>query len=111
MRPLFARVLLAREKLMKSGGGIIIPEHAQKSHAALEGRVVAVGPTCHSSVKDLIGRRVAFGTYAGEWQSKHRLPDLSPTEDLFICQDEDLLYVVDDDPSGTVIPMKAAANG
>lgn len=82
--PLFARVLLEREKKEISAGGIIIPESVQQKHAPEYGRVIAVGPTCDDSVKVLVGKTVYFARFAGAWLKVN-------DRDFFICQDEDIL--------------------
>ena len=82
--PLFARVLLEREKKEVTTGGIIIPEQAQTKHAPEYGRVVAMGPTVDESIKSLMGKTVYFAKFAGAWIKVEG-------KDYFICQDEDIL--------------------
>jgi chaperonin GroES len=87
LRPLFARVLVEREKL-KTKTGLIIPESAEKRNAPAMGRVISVGPTCDPAVKDLKGRQILFGRHAGDWIQ-------DGDKEVFILQDEDILAVVE----------------
>ena len=65
LKPKFARVLLRREKVKESTGGIILPESAQIDMTKSEGRVVAVGPDCDESIA--VDMFVIFGKFAGTW--------------------------------------------
>ena len=92
--PLFARVLIKRDVIAKSSGGIIIPN--AKSKAPSKGVVVAVGPTCDENIK--VGQTVIFGKYAGTWLDENG-SQLDPDDkDLssgyFVCADEDIILVV-----------------
>ncbi len=89
--PLFARVLLKREKKDKVGS-IIIPETIANKWAPDEGVVVAVGHTVDKEIRDLIGKKVMFAKYSGSWI---KIKD----EEYFICQEEDLLLGGYDDNS------------
>lgn len=84
--PLFARVLLRREKKEKIGS-IILPEQAIGKYNKEEGVIVAVGHTCDDVIKELIGQKVMFAKFSGAWT---KIKD----EEYFMCQDEDLLGVV-----------------
>lgn len=96
MKPLFARVLLEREKLSKVGD-IIIPEQAQKRHATLKCRVIAVGPAVDDSVKKLVGKWVLLGRHAGDWINEQGDPVAKDdAREYYICQDEDILAEVSD---------------
>jgi chaperonin GroES len=89
LTPVWARVLVEREKL-QSKSGIIIPETAEKRNAPAQGTVIATGAECEPWVKDLKGRRVLFGRHAGDWiQDNGR--------DVYILQEEDILAVVEHD--------------
>lgn len=103
-KPLFGRVLIKREKLDKSKSGlIIVPESAAKRNAPREGIIVALGETAGwvqvpeqnelTYIRNLnIGDKVMFGTHAGAWV------DASEGNDdgtLFICQDQDILSVME----------------
>lgn len=83
--PLFARVLLKREKVDKIGT-IILPESATNKYNPEEGILVAAGHTVDKEIADLIGQKVMFAKYSGAWL---KLKD----EEYFICQEEDLLGV------------------
>lgn len=100
-KPLFGRVLIERE-VTSNSGGVIIPETIAKRHARCEGKVIAIGPTAEG-VK--IGDHVIFGKHAGAWldntYSLAKAPNgqvgVKDNEDgtLFICQDEDLLAILE----------------
>ena len=83
--PKFAFVVLEREKL-KSAGGIIIPESAQKTNAKQQGRVAAVGP----AVTDVaMGELVIFGQFSGSWfEHKGR--------DFYFVHEEDILARIEE---------------
>lgn len=84
MRPLFARVLIEREKLPTKH--IIIPETAATRNAPAKGIVTAVGPTADKSIE--VGARVIFGRHAGD-----EIEDSG--EKKWIVQDEDILAVIE----------------
>lgn len=99
-RPLFGRVIIERVVTDKIGA-VMIPETIAKRHARCEGTVIAVGNTAEG-VK--VGDHVIFGRNAGAWldntYSAVRGPAGPAVKDnddgtLFICQDEDLLAVVE----------------
>ena len=85
--PLFARVILRRPIVKKTAGGIILPEASAKKDANAIGIVLAVGPTADKSIE--VGQTVTFGIYGGSWM---QLPGYD--EELFICQDEDILAIL-----------------
>jgi len=84
--PLFARVLLKRDKVEKIGS-IIIPTTSANKYNPEEGILIAVGHTVEDAVKDLLGKKVMFAKYSGAWI---KIQD----EEYFMCQEEDLLGVV-----------------
>ena len=90
LHPLFARVLIRREKLKSS---LIIPESAERRNAPSKGRVVAKGLTADKSIK--IGSMVLFGQHAGTWINEDGTA-VAKDEDreLFVCQDEDIIAEV-----------------
>lgn len=81
--PLFARVLLEREKKDKIGS-IYVPETSQTKYTPEIGKVLKVGPTADDSVKSLVGKTVYFAKFAGAWI---KIDD----SEYYICQDEDIL--------------------
>lgn len=83
LRPLFSRVLIAREK-MQSTSRIIIPDDVSKRNAPAKGTVIAVGPTCDPSIE--VGQVVLFGRYAGDWIKDGE-------QEVYIAQDEDILAI------------------
>lgn len=92
IQPLFARVLLEREKKEKQGG-IIIPEEAQKRHATLRCKVLAIGPACDPSI--VPGITVLIGRHAGDWINIDGKPIAGADDaEFFIAQDEDVLAVI-----------------
>ena len=89
IKPLFARVLIEREVEEITKGGIIIPDDAKKRHAPTRGKIIAIGDNVDPSLK--VGQTVVFGMYSGAWlDPKHTKAE----NDLFICQDEDILAVI-----------------
>lgn len=92
-KPKFGRVLIERET--KKVNGLIIPESAAKRNAPCTGIIIALGETAgwtdspgeSKSIQTLeIGNKVLFGRHAGAW--------IDGEETLFICQDEDILAVI-----------------
>lgn len=93
LSPLFSRVLIRREKFASKSSSIIIPEDAAKRNAPVKGRVVAVGPTAHESVKE--GMTVIFGQYAGAWINADGATVSGPEDaEFFVCMDEDIIAEV-----------------
>lgn len=92
LKPLFDRVLLEREKAEKVGS-ILMPDEAQKRHATLRCRVVAVGPTADDSIQ--VGRTVLIGQHSGAWLNASGKPNTTTTDgDYFIVTDVDILCEV-----------------
>ena len=83
IKPLFAYVVLEREKLKSQS--IIIPDIADKRLAPSHGVVVAVGRMCEDDVKALVGKLVLFKQHAGAWI---KTPD---GKELFCVEESDLL--------------------
>lgn len=86
--PLFARVLLQRDKQEKSGS-IYIPPSAQKRMARMACTVLAVGPGCDDSIQE--GMRVLLGRFSGDWINEEGEPGEPDVSEFYICQDEDIL--------------------
>ncbi len=84
--PLFARVLLKREKVDKIGS-IILPDIASNKYNPEEGILIAIGHTVDESIEQLLGKKVMFAKYSGAWIKIH-------DDEYFMCQDEDLLGVI-----------------
>lgn len=119
IKPKFGRVLIKREVKTKTEGGIYIPDAAAKRNAALEGVIVALGETAgwtetYEDVSHLrtdgvkvfdttpiqtlkVGDKVIFGRHAGAWLDATYNPKGEQNDDgsLFICQDQDILAVVE----------------
>jgi len=95
IKPLFDLVLLERPRAERIGS-ILIPRDAQKRHATLRCRVVEKGPTASESIP--IGASVIIGIHTGTWINADGRPvaDMS-TAEYFICQDTDILAVVEDE--------------
>lgn len=92
-KPVFARVLIKREVLKKSGS-IIIPEAQQKRHAKTEGVIVALGETASETLK--IGQKVLFGIHAGVWlDASAGIKGENDDGTLFMCADEDILAIIE----------------
>lgn len=89
-QPIFARVLIKREINDKTAGGIIIPN--AKRHATAEGTIIALGETASDILK--VGQKVRFGKHSGAWLDPSNKEDGEGT--LFICQDEDILAIINE---------------
>ena len=91
VEPLFARVLLHREKRAKIGN-ILVPENSAKRLASLKAKVIAKGPTADETIE--IGNEVLIGRYSGDWINEHGEPGEPDVAEYFIVQDEDISAVV-----------------
>lgn len=91
IEPLFARVLLHREKREKIGT-IILPENQQKRLSSLKCKVVAKGPGADESIE--VGSEVLLGRFAGDWINEDGEPGEPDVAEYYIAQDEDILAVV-----------------
>ena len=93
LHPLFARVLIRRERFAAKSSSIIIPDEIAKRNAPSKGTVLAVGPGADASIKP--GMTVLFGQYAGTWLNEDGTV-LAREQDaeLFVCQDEDVIAEV-----------------
>ncbi len=94
MTPLFARVLLKREKPTKLGN-IHIPEEYQDRHAGDKCLVVAVGFGCEPEMASLVGRWVLKGRHSGAWLDSDG--KVIPDGEYYICEEGDLLAVLDEE--------------
>lgn len=111
LKPLFARVLLERQKADKVGS-IFVPAEAAKRHATLRCRVLACGPEADSSIQP--DMEVIIGLHTGTWINADGRPIASPdTAEYFIVQDEDILCVVgeSDDGRAAAAPRRVARAG
>lgn len=109
-RPLFGRVLIERSVTKITKGGIIIPDDQQKRHATAKGKIVALGDTAgwtrtYSETGEekitqtiKIGDEVIFGRHAGAWLDLTYAATENKNDDApyFLCQDEDLLAVIEE---------------
>lgn len=107
-RPIFGRVLIERE-ILKKVGSIIIPDDQQKRQALCKGKIVALGETAgwtrsydetgqEKMVRAIrVGDVVSFGRHAGTWldQSYGVAENKRDDAPYFLCQDEDLLAVIE----------------
>ncbi len=94
LKPLFARVLLRREKFEKSGS-IIIPESQHKRYSSLRCIVLGKGLEADPSIK--VGSTVLVGQHAGAWVNAEGNPAAdNDEEEFFLCQDEDLLCTIEE---------------
>jgi len=86
-KPTFDRVLLQRENAeTRSKGGIILKPAVEKRDAPSIGLILDVGPTCDPTITKLIGKRVMFARFAGDWIT---IPDVK--EEYYICSDQDII--------------------
>lgn len=86
LRPIFNRVLLKREIVKETKGGIILPDKFAKSSSSTIGIVLDVGGTCDDPVKALKGKKVMFSRFAGDWLKFEGIE-----EEYYLCSDEDIL--------------------
>lgn len=95
IRPLFDLVLLERPKAERIGS-IIVPRDAQKRHATLRCKVLAKGPNADASIP--VDAQVLIGIHTGTWVNADGRPVADhTTAEYFICQDKDILAVVDEE--------------
>ena len=106
-KPKFGRVVIEREVNQKIGS-IILPD--AKRHAPCTGKIVALGETAGitSSYDDdgndvvirtlKIGDKVIFGRHSGSWLDASYSQTGLANDDgkYFICQDQDILAVVEE---------------
>lgn len=62
-------LILKRELVEKTDGGILIPEEAQKRNLDNIGIVEAVGGAAQDWVQRLVGREVIFKQFGGNWMA------------------------------------------
>lgn len=107
-RPLFGRVLIERQ-IQKKIGSILLPEQEQQRRALCKGTIVALGDTAGwtRSYEDdgtekfirtiKVGDEVSFGRHAGTWLDQSYGVAKNDKDDApyFLCQDEDILAVVE----------------
>lgn len=111
-QPKFGRILIKRE-VQEKIGSIYIPDAQQKRHAACEGVIIALGETAGFTdtyyedadgslqLKTVrcfqAGQRVLFGRHAGAWlDSTQGVKGENDDGTLFICQDQDILAVINE---------------
>ena len=95
LKPLFARVLLERERPERFGR-ILVPRSAQIRNAPCKGTVIAKGPNADASID--IGAAYIFGPHAGAWVNSKGLPAANEEEQhFFVCQDEDLICAIEEE--------------
>lgn len=95
LKPLWARVLLEREKIASASKLLVIPDSAARRNAPCRGKIIAVGPTAEESIKQLIGTVVVFGQHAGTWINEKGLAVAKPEDgEYFVCDEQDLIAEV-----------------
>lgn len=91
LKPLFARVLLRREKMKHST--IILTEDTARRHAPTKGEVVAVGDAADSSIE--VGKVYLFGRHAGTWiNADGTVATKEEDAEFYVVSDEDLIAEV-----------------
>ncbi len=91
LKPLFARVLMRRDKLKHST--FIIPDDAARRNAPAKGTVVAVGEAADSAI--IVGKTYLFGRHAGTWLNQDGTVTTKEDEaEFYLIQDEDMLCEV-----------------
>jgi co-chaperonin GroES (HSP10) len=100
--PKFGRVLIEREVKKETKGGIVLPDSVAQRHANCIGTIVALGETagwCEIPEKGnvltlKVGQKVVFGQYSGSWLDQKYGSDDGT---LYICQDADILAVINEE--------------
>ncbi len=99
IKPKFGRVLIKRDVKEKSAGGIILLD--AKKHSKCEGIILALGET--AGLLDTgetifkVGQKVIFGRHAGAWLDSTFSGNVESDDGtLFICQDADILAVIEE---------------
>lgn len=91
IKPLGNRVVVQRQEVSVSKGGILLPESAQEKPK--QGKVLAVGPGKtddygrHHSIDLKVGDQVLFSSYAG---TEYKADD----QELLVLAEDDILAVV-----------------
>lgn len=107
-RPLFGRVLIERQ-VLKKVGSILLPEDQQARHAICKGKITALGDTAgwtrsynedgtEKFIRTIkVGDEVSFGRHAGTWLNESYGVAKNDKDDApyFMCQDEDILAVIE----------------
>lgn len=107
-RPLMGRVLLRREIIRKTAGGIIVPDSAAKRNAPCKGVIVALGPTAgwtktinengdEKWIREIsVGQEVVFGRHSGKWLDENMSGTENDKDDApyYVCSDEDLILAM-----------------
>lgn len=93
LKPLFARVLLKREKFEKAGS-ILIPTDQQKRYASTRCVVLAKGPEADEQIE--VGSTVLIGQHAGAWINAEGKPAGEGEDEFYIAQDEDILCSIEE---------------
>lgn len=105
--PKFGRVIIKREIKKQTSGGIIIPEAAAKRNASCRGEIISLGETAgwtssyNENGEEIVvrvfkpGQRVVFGRHSGAWlDATYTEKGENDDGTLFICQDTDILAVI-----------------
>ena len=87
LKPLFAYIVVAKEKLKSKS--VLIPVEAQKRNAQSYGKILSVGPSCADETRKLVGKTVLLKRLAGDWV---QVPD---QEEVYVVHEDDLLAVVE----------------
>ena len=109
IKPKFSRVLIKRE-VKEKVGSIIIPDNQAKRHAKCEGVIIAMGETAgftesyNENGESIViqtmkvGDKVIFGRHSGAWLDSNYTDRGDEKDDgtLFICQDQDILAIIEE---------------
>lgn len=91
LKPLFARVLLRREKMKHST--IILTEDTARRHAPAKGVVVAKGDAADSGID--LGKTYLFGRHSGTWINADGTVSAKEEDaEFYMVMDEDILAEV-----------------
>lgn len=98
LEPFLDRVLLERRVMTKTKGGVILTDTAAKRDASHRCTVLAVGPSCESSLRP--GDEVVISAHGGTWISVTGHGAAKPDVETFIISEVDILAVVRKDEAG-----------
>ena len=87
--PVFARVIILREKKEKMGS-IIVPDSSVERHTPAKGKLLACGEATEDSIVNAIGKTVYFAQFSGAWLKVGEGEDV---KEYYICQDEDIIAI------------------
>jgi len=88
LKPTWEFLLIKRELIEKTDGGIFIPEEAQKRNLDNVGVVEDVGPNVADWVSELVGQEIVFKRHGGDWLRVGK-------DEYFLLHEEDIIATVE----------------